>query len=742
MRRLRFGVQHTLLGVAAGSTQIPPQVASIGIPPEEHAVEPARPALTGTGNGKAPFEPWLPAADRADGQLSSMPDSEEGAARTRRRVLSAAIFILGLLVAQAGLQIARSNQTFPFISDNVKIAIAPYINVGQDALVVGGLIAIAGVVMAALAARKALPDRIGAAPLPIPRLRLDPLAIVSGVFGAGAAGLLYVHLAAQQYTHWDIALFFASLFLVGLAIHRLDPRDGPRVSIYKPVDALAAIGIAAFTTAIGTIDLTKYYFAYIGDEGSFFNMAHFLVRGELGWNFFNLKGVYETHPVLDSVYQAGIMKLLGDDIVGWRMSEVLLQGVCAALMYLLATALLSRASGIAAGVILGSSYYLMAFSRIAYNNTHMLFYSILVVLMLVLAWRTQRAVFVFLTGAMMGFCLYTFLGAFLIWPIVALTLLIVFFRRPSWGMVVAGLVLVLGFAMVVTPALLTSGIEQVIRVALENSRRESAVIDALGVARISIVQSFLVHWVSKGAHVDYVGAELVDAITGLLLLAGAAISLFRINRRPERLALTWFAGGIIVQASFNYVAQPQLTRLLFVLPGAALLCAITVEKIIRVLRGNLHVPQMAAVAAPLLLIAFVPLLNVNLLLYESPPRMPGSVFKMTVKELQQYPEDLIVEVGGEEQPDGNLVMVVSWYPGFAGRYTYLPFSKLDPSSPNMLSPTGRRPIYMVDNRSQGLLQVLPQKLPGDYFMREDRDPSGSYRVWLFIPSMQPNASGS
>ncbi len=155
--------------------------------------------------------------------------------------------------------------------------------------------------------------------------------------------------------------------------------------------------------------------------------------------------------------------------------------------------------------------------------------------MLVMAWRTQRAVFVFATGVAMGFCLYTFLSAIFLWPALALFLLIIFLRKPTWGQVFAGLLMLLGFALVVTPALITSPPNALMQMALLNTYATSATsatsasLDPVSRGLISLALSSISFWVASGHwNNHYLGGPLLDVISGVLVLVGFFTALFRI----------------------------------------------------------------------------------------------------------------------------------------------------------------------------------------------------------------------
>jgi hypothetical protein len=355
-----------------------------------------------------------------------------------RAVLQGALFVLALGLIAWGVQIIRSGQQFAWLDPAIREAMRPYGLANKDAVAVGIPLVLLGALLAGGLARGALPERLAGAGLPWPRLRRDFVAGVALVGGLLCHGLLYFHLLNRQYSHFDIGLFFFGLLLWGYVVYRLDPPRPAAPPGFTLYDLLSALALAALAIGLHTVELTRWNFAWIGDEGSFFGAAVDVGKADFPWNFFNLAFVYNAHPTLDSLYQGLVLKVAGADVWGWRMAEVGVVAITTALLYPLGTLLLGRVGATAACVALASSHYLMAFARVAYNNLHMIFWATLVMLLLALAWHTGRAVFVFATGVALGFCLYTFQLAAVTGPLVALTLLIPFVRRPTWGQVIAG----------------------------------------------------------------------------------------------------------------------------------------------------------------------------------------------------------------------------------------------------------------------------------------------------------------
>jgi 4-amino-4-deoxy-L-arabinose transferase-like glycosyltransferase len=634
-----------------------------------------------------------------------------------------------MALAACGLVIIQSDLAFGFVPSELPDPIQQFAHNSQP-IIVGVLITLAGAALAGLAARDVLADHLDALPLPVPKLRRDPVAAGSLVLAAILSGLLYWRLISKEYGQWNVLLFIAGLVLCGFAVYRLDTERRPSTLRFTRIDAIITLLLALFSAVINSTGLVRWNFAWIGDEYQFFDVARSIANGTREANIFDLSLVYGTHPALDSIYQGMVMKVAGVNIVGWRISEVLVVAASAGLIYLLGVAMLGRLPGVAAGVVLGSSHYLMGFTRIAYNNLHALFYSILAVLFLALAWRTQRAIFVYATGVAMGFCLYTLQLAVLIWPIIALVLLLIFLRRPTWKQVLAGALTVLGFALVVTPGLLTTPLDHLIEIARANSQREVGATNPGYVAYATMVRtalSFLspTQWV--GDH--YVGGSLVDGITALLLVVGLMTALFRINKRAERLVLIWFALGLVLLAATSYNPKPLLTRMLYLLPPIALLAGIAVAKIERVLRANVGLSPVWATGAVLVLLAPVPLLNVRQFHIDSPSIAITTPELRMMKALEEHPQQVLVEVNETAHP--AVEQMLAPYPWLQERYRLISLDKLKTPQPE--GAAHMLPIYVVSMGDEAFAQRVREKLPQSYKMIMDEDSQKMSRVWLFVP---------
>jgi 4-amino-4-deoxy-L-arabinose transferase-like glycosyltransferase len=643
--------------------------------------------------------------------------------------------LLGLALTAGGLSILRSRQEFPDLPRPLIVALADFNFGNSEAFIVGGLLALLGIILVAGGRPGYPPEPVNAWRLPLLRYQPDKLGwAILGLTMIGN-GILYSSLASKHYSHWDILLFGGGLLLTTLAVRRLvRPAEPPRPLPLTRLDLAVAVGLALGTFAVNSVDLTRWNFAWVGDEGSFFNAAHDALRAGSNWpwNFFDLLVLYNQFPMLDTLYQGLGLRIFGADIVGWRLTEVLVTAMTSVLLYWQVTVLLGRLPAIAAAVTVAASHYLMAFARIGYNNTHMIFYAALTFLLLTLTVYTRRPGFLFTTGVAMGFCLYTIQGAYLVWPTVASLLLIGWIRRPTWRYVFPVGLLAGGFVLVVLPAVLNTPIDRLLQALTFQTRRENPTMDAAHVLHTNVAGSFVALWDNYQAANHYVSGPLVDFITGLLLLLGLAIALTRLRQGAAQLALAWFGFGIVLLPISTYMLGVPLTRLLYVIPAVALLVGIAVGALEQILVAHLRIPARGSQALVLALLALIPILNLQQLLVISPSQLDVNDQIMFMKEIQEHPAQVVVEVGLRPEVSGNLTQMLSWYPWLQGRYRYIGVADLPAGG---LPETGpARTIYLVDqqNVKLGLGRVVAAKLPPGYQRVADRSPRGNYEVQLFI----------
>jgi 4-amino-4-deoxy-L-arabinose transferase-like glycosyltransferase len=641
--------------------------------------------------------------------------------------MRSALFFFGVAVIVAGLWIIRSSGLVDFRLPGGLEELHQYVRTYRE-VVVGGGVLLLGSLIAAFAILDQLPDKLAGKSLTFVRRwkfrRGAPILVVGLGFYAIVLGLVL----SKGTSPLIFVLFLVSLALISVAIRRGDSSlPCPRLGFEK-IDAVIVPALVVLIISVNLIELTHWRFSFIGDEGAFFILANEISRGDDRSLFDLAGGVYGMHPVLDSAYLSLFLKVFGADIVVWRVAEILVLAASAVLIYALVLVLFGRIPAMVATVILGTNHYLMAFARIGYNNLHAVFYLLLVMLFLVLAWRSERAVFVFLTGIAMGFCIYTFAVALYIWPIVAVLVGIRFLRRPTVREFAAIGLMFAGFFLVVTPGLLTTPPQYFVDLAVDHGHREMAAEDPFNVARISLVRSFLVFWVNPQWFDHYIGGPLLDPITCVLVSIGAALGFLRIRNGAARVGLFWFVFGLLLIAVTNYAINPFFTRLLILVPACALFAAMGVLGLGNALRG-LRLSGGSTMVVVLVMTAAITVLNLQQLIVKSPQVSRLNPQIITVKALQENPGQVVIEVG--EKRDPNLFHAVSFYPWLRDFYRFSTMEELE-LPPTSTGPDDRLPIYLVRDRS--LLHQLERKLPPSYVGRTDIGPKGYPQIWLLKPS--------
>jgi 4-amino-4-deoxy-L-arabinose transferase-like glycosyltransferase len=228
----------------------------------------------------------------------------------------------------------------------------------------------------------------------------------------GISGLLFTLLLIRVLffsgTLLDTVLWLGSVGLaVVLAIWWDQNRKTPlALNISLSEWALLAV-ILIVGLFIGTFQLQDVPNALMGDEGNFFETARSIALDQYSPSVFDL-GVY-TYPVVSSIWQAWILKIFGITLWAWRFGSVLPAVLTSFPLYFLCRETFGRRVGVASALVLVTSPYLLAFSRLGYNNSQSIFVVTLGV-WLVFFGQKRASIFYSLLGGMatgLGFLTYT-----------------------------------------------------------------------------------------------------------------------------------------------------------------------------------------------------------------------------------------------------------------------------------------------------------------------------------------------
>ena len=286
---------------------------------------------------------------------------------------------------------------------------------------------------------------------------------------------------------------------------------------------------------------------------------------------FSQQGVYNKNPVMNSVFQASVMRVFGADYFGWRLSETLNGTLSIPAIYLLGRLLGGRRAAVMAAGMFAFSHYVFAFSHTGYNNLSPLHVATWAFALFVLGCRRANPLLLYAAGLIAELGFYTHYSTRAVLPILFLFSLTLWDRRrlaSLWP-------LALGFALTVLP---TFVVEQEAAITRMFGRviggYSEAVSRSVGQRVLdNIVLNLPAFNYSATMH-TYVYGALMDLVSGLLAVMGVAFALGHVKEPLWRLLLIWFAVAIMITGILSPYPHVAIIRLIFVLPPLALLAGL------------------------------------------------------------------------------------------------------------------------------------------------------------------------
>ncbi len=256
---------------------------------------------------------------------------------------------------------------------------------------------------------------------------------------------------------FDLIFWILSIGIISIAVFRYDLAAG--VS-FRPNLPLREIGVITLLLIlgflIGTYQLQDIPNILKGDEGNFFETARYIILGDYRGSIFGF-GVY-SYPIVSSYIQAGILRIFGASLWGWRFASVLLAVLTVIPLYFIGRDLFNRWVGLIAALTFISSPYLLSFARLGYNNSQAIFFVTLCIWLFYLGLKKNSLFYIFTGGVVagLGFLTYTAgrLGLIILCTLLVYTILSSI--RGKTGkrfLLFATLIFVLGWVLIATPHL-------------------------------------------------------------------------------------------------------------------------------------------------------------------------------------------------------------------------------------------------------------------------------------------------
>ncbi len=280
---------------------------------------------------------------------------------------------------------------------------------------------------------------------------------MSLITGCLLFALLIYRSSKLELEFYDSILWIFSIGFISNAIYQYNKAAGLSI---KPTHYFKDLGIITLLLIlgllIGTYQLQDIPNSFLGDEGNFFETARSIAQGEYKQSIIGF-GVY-SYPILSSFIQAGIIKVFGADLWGWRFASVLPAMLTIIPLYLIGRDLFNRWVGIIASLAFISSPYLLSFARLGYNNSQTIFLVTLCIWFFYQGLQKKNLFFIYLGGITAGFGFLTYtsgrLGLVILFTLFVYTYLsTIRYKKGKRFLLAAVLLFMLGWAIIATPHL-------------------------------------------------------------------------------------------------------------------------------------------------------------------------------------------------------------------------------------------------------------------------------------------------
>jgi hypothetical protein len=391
-------------------------------------------------------------------------------------------------------------------------------------------------------------------------------------------------------------------------------------------------------------DAANWFYVWIGDEWSFFGLADAVYRG-VPLNVFQQSGVYNIHPVMDSVFQSLPMHLYGANVLGWRASCALATAVTVFPLYLLTRLVSSRLSAVLAVGMFVPAHVMLAYAHVGYNQPDALFPEIAALALFVAAQTYRAPKYLFFAGVMAGVGWYTLFTGRIAIGLLLLGLLV--YRPKSRRDAGRDVTLILaGFILVLLPFVIVNG-TSIVTAILQHDSTEPGV-PPLGIRLwqngLRSIYAFV--YAPQGDN-HYVIGALVDNVTSFFWLLGVASLLTWLNK-PSRFILLCHVLIVIPAGAIYYTLHLNTTRMYIVVPLACVVAGIGAATVVEHLRDLIPAStsrRMFPMAASTAIVTAVLVSNLYVFYRVVPEnlQLPNQVLEMKV--IQAHPTATYVETG-------------------------------------------------------------------------------------------------
>lgn len=403
--------------------------------------------------------------------------------------------------------------------------------------------------------------------------------------------------------HWAIPFAISALLVIAWRVKWL------------PISPAIYGTIIVFAFAAMAQDLRSWRYAFIGDEYALYESAINLIKAfrEVPSKLPSLlnigAGAYGMIPVGASYLQSLTVLLYGDDVYGWRIAEVVFHLFDTLPIFVIASTLAGRRAGWVAVACHSFSHLFFSLTKPGYAaGIDAWLYG---AALLIFAVQRRNLLGIFLAGFMPAFGVYFSPLTIVLAPITGILFLFYYLlvqaNRPVSGGFTAWLrhlwgnkLLVVAFALGILIASIpvvaqTTWMEQTIRPTVAQSEMQNV---------HPFWGQILPNWIytlsgflgfAKNSH--YITGAFVDPLSSIFMALGILLCLrqvFRFNVATW-LGLAYLINCFLIGGIVSY-SFPSLTRSVNLVPMFAMLTALGVESILRVLDHFVRVKWLSGLA--------------------------------------------------------------------------------------------------------------------------------------------------
>jgi 4-amino-4-deoxy-L-arabinose transferase-like glycosyltransferase len=399
------------------------------------------------------------------------------------------------------------------------------------------------------------------------------------VLGLGAEAFLLYRLVGGSEAGRDLLIWIAAL--IGCSAAFLPPallrwRPVFRGASGRPaleVAGLAAVVVAFLVAAIHDID--DWYYSVIGDEYLFYQWAREAITDGV-IRPFTQNGVYDSHPMLATVYQASVMEVFDGGNAGWRLSSALAIAAAIPAVYVIGRELGGRLAASAATIAFAASHYLLAYAHTGYDTAQAIAPTAWAIALLLLGLRRGNPLLLYLAGIAAGLGFYTFFSA----RAGAAVLILAILATPAlWRRAGQLWPLAFGFALAVLPLLAVNGTEVVTGIFSEAAGGYDEGVSGDPIDRISDNLSTNLLAFNMSHHIQhYVSGPLLDPLTAAAAVVGVGLCLGSMRQFGPRILLLWFAVGFVATGLVAPYPHTAISRMSMLVAPAALFAGLAIDR--------------------------------------------------------------------------------------------------------------------------------------------------------------------